>query len=289
MMTSRAADPAFYAETAESLVERVFGAVGRLREEVLDRRLTDLTPHGPLQARHLADLRPALIELLRAHRDIVVGMGMIVAPGLLRGERHRMEWWQLPPGRDQPAALRVDLNPESLGFYDCDSAEWFDVPRRTGRRHIVGPYVDALGTDRYLLTFTAPVVADGTFLGVVGADVPVAQFERHLLRAWGDRALVAGQVAGGAGRDVRQGRDARQGRDVRAGEGRAGGVEPEVLIINSQGRVVVSNCARALSGDLLAGEPAGTGTVRLDLLDVPWQLLLTERLVPRRPLVRNQP
>jgi hypothetical protein len=277
MTTSRAADPAIYAATAESLVERVFGAVGRLHQDVLDHRLTDLTRHGQLLPRHLAELRPGLIELLRAHRDIVVGMGMIVASGLVRGERHRVEWWQLLPGRDQPAALRVDLNPESLGFYDCDSAEWFDVPRRTGRRHIVGPYVDALGTDRYLLTFTAPVVADGTFLGVVGADVPVAQFERHLLRAWGNRAVLAGHVPSGAD-DV----EAAGWEGETAGTGLVDAVGSDVLIINSRGRVVVSNCARALSGDLLADDSV-VGTVRLDLSDVPWQLLLSERLVPWRP------
>jgi hypothetical protein len=109
--------------------------------------------------------------------------------------------------------------------------------------------VDALGTDRYLLTFTAPVMAEGTFLGVVGADVPVARFERHLLRAWADPAGPAGS---------------------------------DVLIINSQGRVVVSNCVRALSGDLLADDSAVAGSLRLDLQDVPWQLLLSDRQAARR-------
>jgi len=261
-MTGRAADPTSYAATAESLVERVFGAVGLLREQVLDYRSHALSRREQLQAKHFAELRPGLIALLRAHRDIVVGMGMIVAPGILQADRHRVEWWQLLPGRDQPSALRVDLNPESIGFYDCDSAEWFSVPRRTGRRHIVGPYVDALGTDRYLLTFTAPVVADGTFLGVVGADVPVARFERCLLPAWADRAGGMGNIG-------------------------AGKVAPDVLIINSQRRVVVSNSVRALSGELLTDDSAIAGTVRLDLPDVPWQLLLSERLFHR--VGRNQP
>ncbi|MET0864131.1 MAG: cache domain-containing protein [Nakamurella sp.] len=279
MTTSRVADSALYASTAEALVERVFGAVGSLREQVIDCRSAALSRHERLQARHLADIRPGLIGLLRAHRDIVVGMGMIVAPGLLPGERHRLEWWQFPAGRDHPSALQVDLNPESLGFYDYGSAEWFSVPRRTGRRHIVGPYVDALGTDRYLLTFTVPVLADGVFLGVVGADVPVSRFERHLLSAWRAGRLDEGRRLGEGGPVARVALVDPVGRQGRIGPaGRLGSdVQTDVLIINSQGRVVVSNCVRALSGDLLADD-AVAGTLRLDLPDVPWRLLLSERL-----------
>ena len=39
----------------------------------------------------------------------------------------------------------------------------------TGERAITGPYVDYLCTDQYTLTFTAPLVVDGRFLGVAGA------------------------------------------------------------------------------------------------------------------------
>ena len=147
----------------------------------------------------------------------------------------------------------MDLNPESFGFYDYDTAECFSVPRQTGRRHIVGPYVDALGTDRYLLTFTAPVLADGTFLGVVGADVPVSRFERHLLGEWHLSSTGGGRL----------------------GEAGAGGTD--LLIINSQGRVVVSNCSNALSGDLVHGSDPRASTVRVDLTDVPWHLELSIR------------
>ena len=74
----------------------------------------------------------------------------------------------------------------------------------------MGPYVDALGTDCYLLTFTAPVLSGGVFLGVVGADVPVSRFERKLLGAW----RLCGES-----------------------RGQAGDAGADVLIINSQGRV----------------------------------------------------
>jgi hypothetical protein len=114
----------------------------------------------------------------------------------------------------------------------------------------MGPYVDAHGTDRYLLTFTVPVLADGAFLGVVGADVPVARLERHLLRAWALQGV--GRHDNGVGEQV-------------------GEVGAQVMIINSHGRVVVSNYAGALSGDLLPGS-AHPPSKRVDLTDVPWQL-----------------
>jgi hypothetical protein len=50
---------------------------------------------------------------------------------------------------------------------------------------------------------------------MAGADVPVSRFERRLLGAWGGRGT-------------------------------------ELTIIDDQGRVVMSNCAHALSGDLLS-------------------------------------
>jgi len=263
MVISRPGDPAFYAATAESIVERVFGAVSELRDEVLACQSAATARREQLQSKHIAELRPGLIRLLGEHRDIVVGMGMIVAPGLLPNERRRLEWWQYLPGRENPTALYVDLNPDSLGFYDYATAEWFSVPRSTGRRHIVGPYVDALGTDRYLLTFTAPVLADGIFLGVVGADVPVSRFERQLLGAW----TLFG-TGGGRSDHV---------------AGRVGVIRTEVLIINSQGRVVVSNCASALSGDLIRGGASTASTVRVDLTDVPWHLQISTRFGPLAP------
>ena len=50
-MTVRAADPVSYAATAESLVERVFGAVGVLREQVLECRSAAASRREQLQAK----------------------------------------------------------------------------------------------------------------------------------------------------------------------------------------------------------------------------------------------
>lgn len=230
------ADPGELAGPAELLAERVFDAVTVLRDRVLELAAAG-GPGETLHHKDIAAVRTTAQDLLRRHRDVVVGMGLIATPGLL-ADRRRLQWWQYLPGRDEPAPLRVDLDPESLGFYDCDAADWFSVPRRSGRRHVVGPYIDAHGTDRYLLTFTVPVRSAHSFLGVVGADVPVSVFENRMLRAWG-----------------------RQVSDV--------------MIVNSQGRVVVSNSTRALTGDLLTQTPDPAAAI--DLPDMPWQV----RIAPR--------
>jgi len=73
---------------------------------------------------------------------------------------------------------------------------------------------------------------------MAGADVPVSRFERRLLGAWGGRGV-------------------------------------EVTIIDNQGRVVMSNCAHALSGDLLSDPDRST--VRVDLPDVPWHVRVVDR------------
>lgn len=120
---------------------------------------------------------------LLAPEQLAVGLGLVVAPRA--GRPLRLEWWQVDPDGGRLRSLEPDLRPTSAGYYDYTATEWFDVPRRTGARHVAGPYVDVHGTGRYLLTLTEPVVVDGEFAGVVGADVPVRRFEAHLLRLLG--------------------------------------------------------------------------------------------------------
>lgn len=237
MTGRREAEPQLAGST-ENLVERVFGAVDTLRDRLLAGAASTARRESLHRREH--QLRADVMELLATHRDIIVGMGAIAQQNVSGDPApHRLQWWQYVAGREQPSALRVDLNPDSIGFYDCDAAEWFRVPRQSGRRHIVGPYVDAHGTDRYLLTFTVPVLAGAEFLGVVGADVPVSVFENRLLAAWG-----------------------RQHCDV--------------LIVNEQRRVVVSNSPRALCGDLLPTGAAESALERIELPGTPWQLLVAD-------------
>ena len=210
-------------------VERVFTCV----TDLYDAALAALGAES--QARVGAtDLEERARHLLAAPGQLAVGLGLVAAP---RPDRDvRLLWWQADPDGGRIAALRPDLRPASLDFYDYPATEWFDVPRRTGRRHVVGPYVDVHGTGRYLLTLTAPLVGEGQFLGVIGADVPVNRFENQLLRALDP------------------------GVDV-------------VVLLNEEGRVVLSTSPRWLVGDLLDEPPSAPGTA-VDVPGLPWRLYL---------------
>lgn len=210
-------------------VERVYAAVADLQGAALS------ALGGGLEARaDAAELERRARALLTAPGQLAVGLGLVAAP---RPDRDvRLLWWQAEPDGARLAALRPDLRPASLGFYDYTATEWYDVPRRTGRRHVVGPYVDVHGTGRYLLTLTAPVLAGAEFLGVVGADVPVNRFESQLLRALGPAASA-------------------------------------VVVLNGEDRVVLSTSPRWVVGDLVGAPPAGAA-VPAEVMGVPWRVYL---------------
>lgn len=208
-------------------VEQVFACVAELHDAALA-----ALGAGESAARGAADLQERARTLLAAPGQLAVGLGLVAAPHQDRDVR--LLWWQADDRRI--TALRPDLRPASLDFYDYTATDWFDVPRRTGQRHVVGPYVDVHGTGRYLLTLTGPVLAGGEFVGVVGADVPVNRFENHLLRA-----LDPGVAA--------------------------------AVVLNDERRVVLSTSPRWLVGALLDAPP-GPGAEAADVPGVPWRLYL---------------
>lgn len=202
------------AERVHTIVADVFGSLDRVLSSVVAR----YRAAASFTCAELAAVRPEIFACLGRTHGVVAGAGVIVAPGVLADRRRWLEWWQAPPERD-PIFLDVDLDPESLDFYDYTAAEWFAVPERTRRRHIVGPYVDYGGTDTYMLTFTTPAEVDGRFLGVVGADVRAARFEE----------LLHGVLAAGPA---------------------------QITLVNGEGRVVAANSPRLPTGSLLLGPAA---------------------------------
>jgi hypothetical protein len=212
-------------------IERVFAAVSVIHTAAL-RELTRAGSGPPLDEQ--------VQELLREPGQIAVGLGLVAAPRPQRDLPPRLQWWQVDPAAGRLVQLDPDLRPASLGYYDYTATDWFDVPRRTGRRHVVGPYVDVHGTGRYLLTLTGPVVSPRgeEFLGVVGADVPVSGFESHVLHL-------------------------------------LGAPRQPFLLVNDEDRVVLSTSPRWLVGDLVRarGELPGEGA---PVAGVPWRLHVGE-------------
>jgi hypothetical protein len=233
------------AEEAARVGAAVSEVVGRLFSTVTAVRAAALQPSA---REGLRAGRPVLDgdvrNLLREPGQLAVGLGLVIAPQPERGLPLRLEWWQVDPDGGSLRTLEPDLKPTSLGYYDYPATEWFDVPRRTGRRHVVGPYVDVHGTGRYLLTLTEPVLVDGQFVGVAGADVSVRRFETHLL----------------------------------AGLGR---LPAPFLLVNDEDRVVLSTAPRWLVGSRVppGGGPAGPGAV---VPGVPWRLHVVDDASPLR-------
>lgn len=196
---------------AAALVEQVFALVDETRAAVL----AAAAPRRAAGLRRvdLARLRPLITGHLERYARLLAGTGVVVAPGVLVDAPAWLEWWRRTPGGDV-VFLDVDLDPDSDDYYDFTDAPWFTGPERTGERAVVGPYVDHGGTDEYVVTLTAPLVVDGAFLGVVGADLRLRELERVL------GPVLAG-LAGPA------------------------------ALVNGDGRVMVSTTPRWLAGSLL--------------------------------------
>lgn len=136
-----------------------------------------------LRIEDLESLRPTILGLLAAHKELIKGAGIVTAPGLLADAPRWLEWWWMTR-RGAPEALRVNLDPAAPDFYDYTTTDWYSTPRQTRLARAAGPYVDYACTNEYAITLSSPVwSADDAMVGVAAADVLVASLERRLLPA----------------------------------------------------------------------------------------------------------
>jgi methyl-accepting chemotaxis protein-like sensor len=204
----------------------------------------------PLRRADLAAIRPHVAGLLHRHRDLVAGAGLVMAPGVLADEHRWIEWWWAgDDGGVNP--LEVDLNPESAEFYDYTTNEWYREPARTGQPWVAGPYVDYICTHKYTFTLSAPLVRDGTFLGVAGADILACQVERAVLPGLAQLRRPAVLVSG-------------HGRVIASNT-------PGLLPGSVLGQLCPTSALRPVAGP----DPAGT--------ILPWTLLAAGSPAPHRP------
>ncbi|HEU4658825.1 MAG TPA: FCD domain-containing protein [Capillimicrobium sp.] len=200
----------------------VLDRVCNVLEEVFDRlqelrRLVVALPAAPPREA-LAPIRDWAHALL-ADDEVVAGAGMVFAPGAVGDAPRWLEWWR----RSRAGTVRfldAALDPASPDFYDYERAEWYTTPRDTGERWVAGPFVDHSGTNEHILTLTLPVVRDGAFVGVAGADIGVGRVE-----AIAGAALAA--------------------------------IAPPAALVNHRGRVVATNAARWPVGTLWPGAVGG--------------------------------
>jgi len=223
-------------------VAAVVASVERLRDG-LTRIVVEAELGGrALRSDDLAELRPLVAKVLRRHEGFAAGAGVVLAPGVLCDAARWIEWWWADRGTGLER-LEVDLDTESADFYDYTTTEWYREPERSGAPWVAGPYVDYICTHQYTFTVSVPVVHEGRFVGVAGADVLAEEVERAVLPGL-----------------------ARLGRVA--------------VLASGNGRVIASNTARFAPGlileRILERQPTGDRLVAVDApeaVGLPWVLL----------------
>lgn len=191
--------------------------------------------HVTPRSADLAGLRGVVFAELYLHSALFNGAGVVAAEDLLTDRPRYLEWWRNDSCNGGPAhPLQLDLNPGSEYFYDYASMQWFATPRDDGTRTVHGPYLDFTGVDLTICTFAVPVRSKrGSFLGIAGADVPVASIDAVLMPAF-----------------------------------RASGAT--LALMNAEGRVIAANDPDHLPGSRLRHEVPGH---RYPVPGTPWTLV----------------
>ncbi|MEH6459205.1 methyl-accepting chemotaxis protein [Chitinimonas sp. JJ19] len=97
--------------------------------------------------------------------------------------------WLLRPDAKQPAATKFfeydhadkEMTPEEQQKWDVDyyGQPYYVEPKNTKRDTAVEPYLDP-DTNVLMMSYVAPVLADGQFIGVIGSDVPMRDLQATL-------------------------------------------------------------------------------------------------------------
>lgn len=200
------------ARQLNSTLESIFSQVRQLVDETIGIWERVLTEGRVPNVKDLALLRPAIDQQLLATGAFGCGGGVIIEPGSLSDQAMHLEWWYLADaGKTLP--LRPNFDRRRENFYDYTAAPWFSRPRDSGNSSVEGPYVDLYGTNMYVLTFTMPIFVQGRFVGVAGLDLSLHNVERMLVRS-----LMR--------------------------------LEHEAVLVSADGRVIASNTANWMVGDL---------------------------------------
>ncbi|WP_396899330.1 cache domain-containing protein [Mycolicibacterium sp.] len=201
------------AETVGSRMDELFGLV-----EIVHRRVSDILDefaerHRTPDRAALAAVRPLLHELLAADEPLLEGFDMAFGSDTLSDTTRWLECWRHDADGNSYFVKHI-LNPESVGFYDYQSHDWFTAPIAAGHAVTTGPYIDVGGIDVCTITLGIPLKAASGGTAVIGADLSIPGLEALLLRTLRTR-------------------------------------RHEVVLLAANERVVVSNSARHVTGSRL--------------------------------------
>jgi hypothetical protein len=100
------------------------------------------------------------------------GTGFIADPSYF-GEPGSI-WCYLPAGPESPQRFEFEMGPE---FYDYSTTPWWPAPDADDKVHASYAYIDALGTNQHVVTFTKRVTRVGKMAGVAAVDVLVSRLQ----------------------------------------------------------------------------------------------------------------
>ncbi|MGY2747357.1 GntR family transcriptional regulator [Arthrobacter sp. UYCu723] len=124
----------------------------------------DRAKNGKLD--ELVNVYDAARRSLARAMPAVYGTGFVADPSFF-GEMGFI-WCYIPSGPESPQRMELDLE-----FYDYTTAPWWPGNDADDKVHASYAYVDALGSNEHLVTFTKRVMRDGRMVGVAAVDILV--------------------------------------------------------------------------------------------------------------------
>lgn len=123
-----------------------------------------------------AELEPHALSVLEHPAPrLVDGIGLVwVSPQDSSG----MLWWRAES--DTVARKHHVFNPDSDSYYDYRKSVWFLGAYSRPGLSIVGPYIDAWGTDDHTLTASIKMARDDSPIGVAAADLNLEYLAAHV-------------------------------------------------------------------------------------------------------------
>ena len=160
-------------------LSRRFARLAELQAEFLAPMSLDDEEHLEIGEALRRKLRNIAVRYL-AENECVDGCGLIFAQSALGTENGHLEWW-VREDEQRFARYSFGVVPGADRYYDYEHHEWFVRAFHDGAPAIVGPYIDYLGVEAYVLTLTIPAEVNGIRVGAVGNDIQLADVEQALL------------------------------------------------------------------------------------------------------------
>nr|WP_245190203.1 cache domain-containing protein [Leucobacter exalbidus] len=204
----------------DTFFDGLFAPLARWLPE-LEQQLRAHLHEGPITGSQLVALiEPGAHAILDGTERPLYGAGFCASEAVVT-TGNPLAWWQ---GSERSLLASSTFGPGQASI-DLGRLEWYRVPERTGERHVAGPFVDYLCSNEITITSALPLIVDGTFWGVVCADVLVHSLESEM------------------------------SADLASAE--------NVTLVNASGRVVISTDPDYETGDRYAGARAEGGVASL--------------------------